>query len=251
MENPWKKLIEEIKEEGLNGNYVLKEEQAIVEKFNERMEKLKNKDKDYRIHMEIMPAPFMGNVHNAPIVILMLNPGYDPKEDEVNEEDGLNYYNRYKGYWKNEIQHIPSIPNFPFFALDQEYSKSSDYWVNKLKPLIESSNRETLAKNICTIQLFPYHSQKYKTIHKNLFKEETFDNYLPSQKYSFQLVKNAMARNAIIIIARGKKEWYEAIPGLDGLEEYKNKHFTNSSQNITISRKNLPTGFDKILEKLK
>lgn len=248
MENPWGKLIEEIKEEGFNGNYVLKEEQAILEKFNEKLKNFSNKDKEFSIHTEIMPAPFMGDVHNAPIVILMLNPSYDSMEDE------RGYYKNYRSYWKDEIVHIPSIHDYPFFALDIEYCKFSPYWENKLKFLLEHTDRATLAKKICTIQLFPYHSKNYKPIYKKLIKEENFDKYLPSQKYNFELVKNAMARNAIIIIARGKKEWYEAIPALailDGSEKYENQHFTRSSQNITISRNNLPDVFDEIIKKIK
>jgi len=242
MENPWKNLIQEINEEGFNGNYVLKEEQAIVEKFNEKLKGYNNKDKEYSIHTEIMPAPFMGDVHNAPIVILMLNPGYDPTE----EENG--FYKNYMHYWKNEIVHIPSIPDYPFFALDVEYCKSSPYWGNKLKFLLEHTDRRTLAKKICTIQLFPYQSKNYKPIYKKLIKEENFDNYLPSQDYNFELVKNAMDRNAIIIIARGKNAWFEAVKGL---KNYPNKHFTRSSQNITISSNNLPDVFDEIIKKIK
>ena len=132
--------------------------------------------------------------------------------------------------------------------MDEQYSKSSDYWVKKLKPLTSISTNEKVAKNICTIQFFPYHTQKYKSIHKILFKEKDFDNYLPSQKYNFQLVKDAISRNAIIIIARSKKIWFEAIPEL---ENYENLHFTNSYLNTIMSENNLPSAFPEILEKLK
>ncbi|WP_395051491.1 hypothetical protein [Flavobacterium sp.] len=236
MKNPWKILIDEINEEGFNGNYVLKEEQAIIERFNKKI----NNDL-YKIHTQIMPAPFMGDVIKAPIVILMLNPGYTKEEDKVG------YYSKYKDWWKNEVQHIQTKYNFPFFALEEEYSKSSPYWVTKLKPLTLISTNEKVAKNICNIQFFPYHTEKYRNIHKNLFMEEGFDNYLPSQKYNFQLVKNAMARNAIIIITRSKKMWLKAIPEL---ANYENSYSTNSYLNTIISEKNLPIAFPKILEKL-
>lgn len=241
--NPWLKLIEEINNPNFDNNHVLRQEQSIVEEFNEKI----NNDL-YKIHTQIMPSPFMGDVYNASVVILMLNPGYDPKEDIISDEDGLNYYNRYKDWWKKEIQHIHTKPNLPFFALDEQYSKSSDYWVKKLKPLTSISTNEKVARDICTIQFFSYHSQKYKSIHKKLIKEAGFDNYLPSQKYNFQLVKDAISRNAIIIIARSKKIWFEAIPEL---AKYENLHFTNSYLNTIISKNNLPSAFPKILEKLK
>lgn len=234
--NPWLKLIEEIDSSDFNKNYVLKEEQPIVDKFNNKLS-----NDVYKVHTEIMPAPFMGDVHNAPIVLLLLNPGYDKTEDADN------YYSDYRDWWKNEIQHHPTKPDLPFFALHEEYSKSSNYWIRKLKPLIENSGREIVSKNICSIQYFPYHTEKYKNIYKNLLKEEGFIDHLPSQKYNFDLVKKAMERNALIIITRSKKLWFNAIPEL---AEYENNHFTNSYQNITISKNNLPYAFDKILEKL-
>jgi hypothetical protein len=239
--NPWIKLIEEINEVDFSGNYVLKNEQAIIEKFNKKV----NNDL-YKIHTQIMPAPYMGNVHSAMVVILMLNPGYTKEEDKIGD-DGKNYYDRYKHYWMNEIQHVPSIPNLPLFCLDEDYAKSSDYWIKKLKPLTSVSSKEKVAKNICKIQFFPYHTEKYRNIYKNLLAEEGFENFLPSQKYNFQLVKNAMNRSAIIIITRSKKMWLKAIPEL---KEYENKYFTNSYLNTIISENNLPEAFPKILEKL-
>ena len=237
MENPWKKLIEEINEEGFNKNYVLKEEQSIVEKFNQ-----KNNNDLFKIHTEIMPAPFMGDVDKAPVVILMLNPGY------TKEEDRVGYYNKYKDWWKMEIQHIHKFPDLPLFCLDEEYAKSSDYWIKKLKPLTSVSSNEKVARTICKIQFFPYHTEKYKNIYSNLLTEEGFGDYLPSQKYNFQLVMNAMNRNAIIIITRSKKMWFKAIPEL---EKYENLYLTNSYLNTIISENNLPKAFPKILEKLK
>ena len=102
----------------------------------------------------------MGNVQNAPIVLLVLNPGYDIKED------CRNFYNEYKGFWKNEIQHIKSIPKLPLFCLDEKYITFSDYWSKKLKPLISVSSIEKVSDKICKIQFFPYHSQKFKSISK-------------------------------------------------------------------------------------
>ncbi len=56
-----------------------------------------------------------------------------------------------------------------------------------------------------------------------------------------------MERNAIIIIPRSKNLWEDAIPKL---KTYQNKYLTNSYLNITLSEKNLETGFNKIIETL-
>ena len=63
---------------------VLTDELEAILEFNTKVN-----DK-YKIHTNIMPAPFMGDVKNAPVVILALNPGFDQKEQE------RGFYNEYK-----------------------------------------------------------------------------------------------------------------------------------------------------------
>ncbi len=54
-----------------------------------------------------------------------------------------------------------------------------------------------------------------------------------------------MERNAIIIIPRAKKQWFEAIKELP---DYQKKYSTNSYQNIILSEKNLSTETFEILK---
>jgi hypothetical protein len=228
MKNPWIEFVENLDET----NLVLKEDKAVIDTFNQ------SANDTFKVHTEIMPAPFMGNVQSAPILLLLLNPGYDEKEEIKG------YYKKYKPFWKNEIQHIRSIPELPLFCLDEKYIEYSDYWNNKLKPLTLKKNKEKVAKNICKIQFFPYHSQKFKSISKKIFVKDGTDNYLKSQKYNFYLVEKAMERNALIIILRSRKMWFEAIPKL---EKYENLYFTNSYLNTILSENNLGETFPKII----
>jgi hypothetical protein len=228
MENPWIEIVGNLDET----NFVLKEDKAVIDKFNQ------SANETFKVHTEIMPAPFMGNVHNAPIMLLLLNPGYDENE-EIN-----GYYKEYKPFWKNEIQHIQSIPELPLFCLDEKYIEYSNYWSNKLKPLTLITSKEMVAKKICKVQFFPYHSQKFKSISKKILIKEGIDNYLKSQKYNFYLVEKAMERNAVIIILRSRKMWFEAIPKL---EKYENLYFTNSYLNTILSKNNLSETFPKII----
>ncbi len=234
LKNPWIEMATDTSRK----SFVIKEEQAIISKFNNRVED------EYKIYTSIFPAPFMGNVATAPVIILMLNPGYDDNEDV----GGTNYYKKYENWWMQQIQHILPYSELPLFCLEKEYITNSSYWNDKFKPIVEVVGRETVANNMAKIQFFPYHSRKFKALHKSLLKEENF-NYLPTQEYNFNLVRNAMERDAMIIIPRSKKYWYEAIPEL---ENYKNKYFTNSYGNIIFSEKNLSTStFDKLIGKLR
>lgn len=221
MENPWLRLVKISNQE----NLILDEEKEFISEFNSYVKNIE----PYRIHTEIFPAPFMGDLKNAKIVILTLNPGYD-KEEEVSE-----FYTNFKDWWLDEIQH--KKPNkYHLFCLDEEYKKCSDYWARKLKPLIDISSTEIVSNKMCKIQFFPYHSNKYRKPTKSLLKKHFNKNYLPSQEYNFFLVKEAIKRKATIIIPRSRKLWEEAIPEL---KNYSNKMYTNSYQNITLSEKNL------------
>lgn len=223
MANPWLEFVKNLDD----NNLVLEQEKEIIEKFNN------STNETYKVHTEIMPAPFMGNVLTSPIVLLTLNPGYDEKEEEKD------YYNEYKSYWKNEIQHIHSVPELPLFCLEDKYVKYSDYWLKKFMPLISVSSKEKVAQNISIIQFFPYHTKKYKDMPKRLLK-----GYLGSQKYNFELVKQAIERKAIIIILRKKRLWFEAIPKLNN----ERTRFTNSALNTIQSEKNLGGTFREVVD---
>ncbi|WP_037318639.1 hypothetical protein [Salegentibacter sp. Hel_I_6] len=232
--NPWLSLAAD----NNRLSFILPKEQALIAKFNTKV------SATYRVHENIFPAPFMGDVQTAPILILMLNPGYDEKEDT----GGTNYYKTYESWWMQQIQHQLPFPDLPLFCVEEEYRKKSDYWYNKLMPLINATSAEKVAQKIAKVQFFPYHSIKYKALYKRLIKEEGFNSYLPSQEYNFELVRQAIERNAEIIIPRSKKFWYKAIPEL---EEYSHIHFTKNYRNPILSVKNLGVNsFNVICNKL-
>ncbi|MCM4161288.1 hypothetical protein FHG64_06440 [Antarcticibacterium flavum] len=234
-QNPWLTLAANSHRK----NFVLESELSIIEKFNSKV------TDEYKIHDNIFPAPFMGDVHNAPVIILMLNPGYDKHEDA----EGTNYYKTYENWWMLQIQHQLPYPKLPLFCLEEEYIQKSDYWFKKLKPLIDATSDEIVAHKIAKVQFFPYHSTKYKPLYKRLLKEEGFSSYLPSQNYNFELVRKAIQRDAILIIPRSKSYWEEAIPEL---KAYSNKYITKSYRNPILSKNNLGSAsFYKILTKLK
>jgi hypothetical protein len=228
MNNPWEKLPKQ------NNFYVLEEDAEIINQFNEYLKNYKD-DEIYRIHTEIMPAPFMGDVLNSKIVILTLNPGYD------SDEESSDYYLNYIPYWEKQIIHEFPVPEYPLFCFDDEYVEKSDYWKIKLNPIIQVSTVEKVAKNISIIEFFPYHSEKYRDIPKKISKD-----YLISQQYNFHLVRKAIERDAIIVIQRGERLWKEAIPELKILEGQKNLYRTNSYGNPIMSENNLPDAFEKI-----
>ncbi len=235
MKNPWNELTSK---DGIT-DYILKSELPVINKFNE-LQRIISKDEyyNYHIHTRILPAPFMGDVMNSPIVLLTLNPGWD--EEEAKKD----FYNKYSAYWITMLTHEFPIPDLPLFCLDEEYAESSPYWVNKLIPLIEETSKEAVARNISVIQFFPYQSKKYKGMNKKLS-----NGFLESQKYNFDLVKKAIDRKALIIILRGRRIWKDAV---EELKEYPRLKYTNSVLNPILSENNLGSDvFHEIMEKIK
>jgi hypothetical protein len=231
MKNPWAEFVENLDET----NLVLKEEKAIIERFNQSV------NEAYKIHTEILPSPFMGNVEIAPIMLLVLNPGYDPKE----EKSG--FYTKYNEWILSELTHSKDDKKLPLFSLDEDYKEDSPYWYNKLKKLHEKHGIKKVSNNICIVQFSPYTSEKYKNIPSSLIKKEFDQDYLPSQLYNFWLVKKAIERRSIIVLTRSKKLWIKAVPEL---ENYENLIITKNPRNPTISIGNCPKGFTKIDEVL-
>jgi hypothetical protein len=120
--------------------------------------------------------------------------------------------------------------------LDPELS-TSGYWKRKLGRLIESVGLNVVARNVSCVEYFPYHSRKFR--HRRL--------KLPSQHYSFNLVRQAIDREAILVLLRGERIWFEAVPQL---AKYAYLFKLNSVQNATVSAKNCPDGFKRIVEVL-
>lgn len=214
MQNPWESLP-------TSKPYLLDSDKEAILNFN------KSANENHFIHYELLPEPFIGDP-NAPIILLNLNPGYSEKDIKFHNDP---YYIQIS---RNRLEHKAS--DYPFYALDPKISESPmyDWWVKKLKPLIDKAGAETVANKICCIELFPYHSKKYKQLKGNI----------RSQEYGFHLVRKAIERNALIVIMRAKKRWLKEVPELKDYCEVKNY------LNPVLSRRNLGEEFDKIIEKL-
>lgn len=230
MTNPWLEIKNKYSEYKNEENFILGDERKIVKEFN-----TKTKNENFKIHKYILPFPYVGNVNKPEILILVNNPGFDTKELE-------------NGYYKEFHDEILESyeGNKPMYCFDDEYVKFSDYWFKKLGVLINKFGKEKVSNKISIINYFPYSSTKFKDFSKKTKKEYLENEYLKSQQYNFELVENAMNSNALIIIVRGRKNWYKSV---DGLKDYKNKFETNSYLNSSITPNNCKGFFDKIEEK--
>lgn len=215
-DNPWKKL-------GQQRPFVLEEDRPDIEKFNS----IHGDDENKRINLNHTPEPRLGPV-TAPVVILQLNPSYNKSEPYGPQSE------------QTILRNLASVrdENYPHLGV----ITIDDWWNKRLRQLmnVPMIGRERLSRGICSVEFFPYRSIKF--YHGAL--------RIPSQNYTFALVRERLVSGAIIIIMRGYRLWVAEIPEL---ETHMNQTVfrTKNPQCTYITRGNLTDGlFDKIRDRL-
>ena len=190
-------------------------------------------NKPFNIKLNNIPHPYMGNPQKSVVYILLGNFTTECTYESICTE--------YEDILLANLKH--EIIEYPFFALNPEFMETYMYkwYLNKLLGRLDGEfGRNIVTNYIFTIEYFPYTSE-------SSFKY--FD--VPSQKYSFYLVKEAIKNKKIIIVGRKERLWYNAIPEL---KNYELKYETNDpkKQNVRIDENNLgEVNFNKIINKLK
>jgi hypothetical protein len=216
VENPWLELNTE------NNRFLAKCDISYINNYvNNGKQKLK---------LDIIPHPYMGNPFTAVVYLLLGNPLF------IN--DDYPYYRKEPDIFLENLRH--KVNDYPLYWLNPIYRGSNSYnwWIEKLSFLDGETDREIVTNRIFSVEYYAYYSKEFPDL-----------NHLPSQKYSFHLIEQAIRDEKIIIVARHKKLWYSAIPGL---KDYVNKYELNSSQNVVISQDNIgQDNFNKIIKKLR
>lgn len=162
--------------------------------------------RDSKLHLGLMPIPFLGRITSAPIVLLALNPGLNP----------VDYFGEYRydlrAVRRRNLTRPPAMP-----WLDPAFSWHSGfmYWHRKLRGVIDEVARarglnhlaalEFVGHRIALLELVPYHSSSFG-LPKSLVNE------LPSVGLvrSFvrqELVPRAKAGHVLLICTRAAKRW--------------------------------------------
>ena len=222
--NPWHSLPHQ-------PPYVLPDDKHAIDQFN-----LAAKT-EYRIRLEIFPEPYLGQPE-APVVVLNYNPGFKDR-DLVHHQKALFAHRSRENLLHVDVMH-------PFYLLDPTLAPiadRTDWWDRKLRWFLEDprlgdspeARRFKVANEVLCVEFFPYHSVAFD--HRKLS--------VPSQKYSFALVKMAIQRKAVILM-RGWKHWLTAVPELGGYA-----YEPNSLQNAAFSPNNFLGGYEAAIEALR
>ncbi len=215
--NPWTDLPNE-------QPWVLPGDRVIINKFNE------SKHERFRVDPSLLPEPFIGR-HDAPVVLLGLNPGWDANDKLLHANP------EFIRLWQDNIQQKPNA--FPFYYLSPNIAAPGfTWWKKKIRWLIEDAGPKLITQSLLCVEYFPYHSHKY---HQGM-------PLIPSQAYSFELVRSAIKRRAIVVVMRSKRIWFEAVPEL---VSHSRCYCLRNPQNVAVSPGNCPAGFDAIVQAIK
>lgn len=170
-----------------------------------------------RLHPQRMPEPRSGP-RDAPVVILQLNPSF-----EVNTADQA-----LSPHDDNRLREALRDESAPHIGIADRHR----WWVNAMaEPIAHfGDDHQHVARTVCSIEYFPYPSLNFACAHLRL----------PSQAYQFRLVREAVARGALIIVTRGWSLWLGAVPEL--YEARANVLQTRNPRRVSFSRRNLPDG---------
>lgn len=170
-------------------------------------------------HFSLLPIPFAGNLADADIYILMLNPGFHDAD----------YYAEFEnaGFRESSLRSLQQHfrdDDFYFHYLNPSYCwhPGYSYWINKFGKLADQLAKSywdgnlrcalfELSRRIAVVELIPYHSRSYN--------DGNLTANLPSAQLSKQwahdlLVPKIMQKKAVAVVTRQASIW-----GLDELAD--------------------------------
>jgi hypothetical protein len=161
---------------------------------------------DPRLHLGLIPVPYIGNLEKASIFILMLNPGFS-HGDYFAEYNIAEYREAIIGNLRQSSFSAFLNPHFAWQA-------GFEYWQKRLHEIVDLiaknfhySYQDALSlaeKNIACLELFPYHSKNFKAPEKmacmpsvQAIKDFVHEIVIPK----------VYADEAIAIVTRGVNRW--------------------------------------------
>ena len=139
------------------------------------------------IHTGLIPVPYAGDIRNAPICLIMLNPGFHTEDYEWEYNN-----NAYRNALINNL-YQQNFGNYPFFYLDPQFDNSPGgrYWrwkfgniANHLADQFDGTTSEDIfqliCRNVCVFEPFAYHSQNLGVNNGDLMAMPSFTHLVPA-----------------------------------------------------------------------
>ena len=185
---------------------------------------------EHQFLLHLAPEPWIGNLKGN-LLVLYANPGATKDNlKRVIQEDHS------KVMEKSIMNLNQKNTEYPHFHFDPELSgtEGSKWFESKYKWVLDATSRQAVSRNLVTCELAPYHSVKWK-VPKIM---------PPTQEFTYQIIRDGIERDAVILLARSARVWTQNVPEL---LKY-NRVYQPNSINASISPNNYPNSFEKIIE---
>ena len=172
--------------------YVLPCDKPILDRYAPKL------TGEAEIRLDTLAYPYLGNPETADVLLLALNGGFKP---EV-----LNYLQADPIYVEQRRKSLTFESDYPFFYLDPRFASTAghQWWRRRLSYFVERQGLKSVAEKFACVQWFPYCSARFKAL----------PQLLPSQEYSFDLVRQAIKDGKEIVLMRSREKWRAAVPEL-------------------------------------
>ena len=216
--NPWKKFE-------ISDSMIHEADVEAVRQHNSRV------GSDYQFLDHLAPEPWIGDT-SARVLVLLANPGATLQDVQRKPQKLASLINQLSiANLRGELK------DYPHFFFDPRLIGSDGYnwYASRFAHLIKETSAQNVSQKILSCELVPYHSFSWR-------KPRLLP---PTQQYTFNLVVEAMKRDAVILIGRGRAEWFKNVPGL---EKYSRYFQPSSPQSAYVSPNNYGKNFEKILQ---
>ncbi len=192
LNNPWQDLSND------DPPYILPCDLPLIDCFNKVV------DREHQIVVGQIPEPWLGPIDTACVAILQLNPGY--------KFNDLVDHKKHSFIGKTQCPHYGLV------------TKSS-WWRGCLKQLALDIGKDCMPTNnakvqleggyeylktrVCSIEYFPYGSQKSKISYLRI----------PSQDFTFHVVRQLIERKVVFVVLKGWNEWTGTVPELLSIKD--------------------------------
>jgi hypothetical protein len=146
------------------------------------------------LQLDLLPSPFVGKP-DARVFLLLLNPG--------GRHDDSGYGEAFVQERRRALRFESSRCFWPL-APDMVGTEAHKYAAGRLKALLDAVGEERVAQGLMWLQYFGYQSREWRP----------FPVRLPSQRFAFGLLRDAMDADKIVIIGRSRRLWTDAVPEL-------------------------------------
>ena len=176
--------------------FVLEGDSELIRRHNEVS---KNQ---YEYNLELHPEPFVGSL-NAPIYLLALNPGLHSEDFAFHSKPECLRVMRLAALQS------PEIDSLYYFNQIFEGSPGAHWWKSKAAHIVKIYGEMIVARSLCCVQLYPYHSVKFSRV----------PGLTSTVQYTADIVRDAIRSGKTIIVMRSWRRWTSLVPALSCYEK--------------------------------